>query len=110
MNEPDLTDPHFILALDLYHPPFRFDHGFIWDADNNMVADRPGQDSILRIRGWGQISYKPNPEQLQDAIGHLIAQALTDFWIKFKKLTVVEVMDDHVHIADQSCSVCGDKG
>jgi len=67
-------------ALELYKPPFRFSHGFIWDADNRMVADRPAGDAALRIRGWGYIQYKPNPEQLQDAMGELIAQAMTEMW------------------------------
>lgn len=67
-------------ALQLYTPPFRYDHGFIWDAKNLTVADDEGQDVALRIRGWGHISYKPDPEKLQDAVGELIAQALTEFW------------------------------
>jgi len=67
-------------ALALYKPPFRFAYGFIWDAENMMVADHEGQDVALRIRGWGRIGYKPNAEQLQDKVGELIAQAMTEFW------------------------------
>jgi hypothetical protein len=67
-------------ALDLYSPPFRYEHGFIWDAKNLMVADDEGQDIALRIRGWGHISYLPDPEKLQDEVGELMAQALTEFW------------------------------
>ena len=54
----ELTDA----ALKLYKPPFRFSHGFIWDADDRMVADCPAEDAALRIRGWGYIQYKPDPE------------------------------------------------
>lgn len=71
-------------ALRLYTPPFRYEHGFIWDATNNMVADNDGQDIALRIRGWGRIGYKPDPEKLQDAVGKLMARALTEFWEKNK--------------------------
>jgi hypothetical protein len=67
-------------ALALYKPPFRYSHGFIWDADNRMVADHPAEGAALRIRGWGYIQYKPEPEQLQDAMGELIAQAMTEMW------------------------------
>lgn len=68
------------LALELYKPPFRYAYGFIWDAANNMVADHAGENAALRIRGWGRIGYKPNPERLQDAVGELIAKAMTEYW------------------------------
>lgn len=64
-------------ALALYKPPFRFIHGYIYDADSNMVADDGG---ILRVRGWGRISYMDDAAALQDEVGSLIADALTDFW------------------------------
>ena len=67
-------------ALALYTPPFRYLHGYIWDANNCMVADDKGQDIALRVRGWGRISYLPEPEVLQDEVGNLMAQALTEFW------------------------------
>jgi len=63
-------------ALRLYRPPFRRDHDYIFDANNEMVAD----ETVLRVRGWGRISYLPDPEVLQDAAGDLIAEALTKFW------------------------------
>jgi len=69
-----------IEALRLYRPPFRCEHGYIWDANNEMVADDEGRDTVLRIRGWGRIGYQPNPEQLQDKVGKLIARAMTEFW------------------------------
>lgn len=66
-------------ALALYSPPFRYEHGYIWDANNQMVADEAAS-SCLRVRGWGRISYMENAEELQDAVGALIAEALTKFW------------------------------
>jgi hypothetical protein len=45
-----------------------------------MVADQPAQDAVLRIRGWGRIQYLPDAEKLQDAVGELIARAMTEFW------------------------------
>jgi hypothetical protein len=72
------------VALTLYHPPFRYVHGYIYDAKDNMVADGvlKDTDAALRVRGWGRISYMQYPEQLQDTVGVLIAQAMTEFWKK----------------------------
>lgn len=81
-NQPDETLTVAEAALQLYSPPFRYEYGFIWDANNHMVADHEGQDVALRVRGWGRIGYKPNAEQLQDKVGELIAQAITEFWEK----------------------------
>ncbi|MDB5822229.1 MAG: hypothetical protein JWR21_933 [Herminiimonas sp.] len=67
-------------ALALYKPPFRFEHGYIFDAEHMMVADDQGQDVALRVRGWGRISYLPDAEALQDEVGRLIAEALTEYW------------------------------
>ena len=64
------------LAIELYKPPFRHIHGYIYDADSCMVAD----DSALRVRGWGRIQYMDDAEALQDAAGELIAEALTEYW------------------------------
>lgn len=69
-------------ALSICKPPFEFKHGYIFDSDGHMVADHPLEEGILRIRGWGRIQYMGNPEQLQDEIGKLIAQAMTEFWEK----------------------------
>lgn len=72
-------------ALAIYKPPFRFDrYGYIWDADNHMVADnhieKDADGAALRVRGWGRISYLEDAEQLQDEVGRMIAQALTEYW------------------------------
>lgn len=72
-------------ALALYEPPFRFEHGYIYDAVNNIVSDDHGMDTVGRVRGWGRISYLQNPEELQDTVGQLMAEALTEFWVKQKQ-------------------------
>lgn len=75
-------------ALALYSPPFKFEKGYVWDSKGHMVADdHQGQfnPSALRVRGWGRIvNLKGHEvrelEALQDAVGELIAKALTEFW------------------------------
>lgn len=73
-------------ALALYKPPFRFLHGYIHDADTQMVADQGGFEGAVethiaaRVRGWGRIGYMPDAEALQDEVGAVIAEALTAFW------------------------------
>lgn len=75
-------------TLDLYIPPFRYVGGYIYDSNNNMVADS-GTDLahgtiISRIRGWGRIAYLDNnmarAEQLQDEAGKIVAEALNMYW------------------------------
>jgi len=72
-------------ALDLYKPPFHFERGYIRDADNQTVADqddRRDQREFIaaQVRGWGRIQYLPDPEALQDKVGDMIAEALTEYW------------------------------
>lgn len=68
-------------ALALYVPPFRYEQGYVWDANGQMVADNPTEDgAAVRIRGWGRIGYMPEPHKLQDRVGELIADAMTYFW------------------------------
>jgi hypothetical protein len=71
-------------ALALYKPPFKFDRGYIFDADSNIASDDGDMTGNLnvaaRVRGWGRIQSKPEAADLQDAVGELIAQALTEFW------------------------------
>ena len=73
-------------ALSLYRGPFRYEAGYIWDSKSEMVADMRDDDHnnvvALRVRGWGRISYLPDPEKLQDTIGELMAAALTEFWTR----------------------------
>lgn len=69
-------------AIALYQPPFKPMYGYIHDALGNVVADdNTDNGEILQIRGWGRISYMPEPEQLQDDVGELVAEALNQFWI-----------------------------
>lgn len=74
-------DRHKGKALKLYKPPLRYDFGYIWDSNNEMVADDGG---MARVRGWGRISYMNDGEALQDKVGELIAEALTEYWNKHK--------------------------
>ncbi len=67
-------------ALDLYKPPFRFEHGYIFAANGEMVADQHDGPNSLRVRGWGRISYMEDPEKLQDEVGAMIAEALNAKW------------------------------
>lgn len=75
-------------AFDLYVPPFRHEHGYIFDANNHVVADDAGSEGAgtiaARIRGWGRIQYMDNPkgqaEALQDAVGEIVAEALNAYW------------------------------
>lgn len=71
-------------ARGLYVPPFKFECGYIFDANGKMVADQDdggrAQDSPLRIRGWGRIGQLDDAEALQDEVGHLIAELLTRHW------------------------------
>jgi hypothetical protein len=70
-------------AIELYSPPFRYEMGYIFDAKGRMVADDPCvEDVTLRIRGWGRISYLEDPNALQDVVGVMIAEAITEYWRK----------------------------
>lgn len=73
-----------VKALALYRPPFKFMYGYIHDGDGRVVADNNvGADNqVLRVRGWGRISYMENAEALQDEVGEVIAVALTEYWQK----------------------------
>ncbi len=86
------------VALAVYKPPFKFEYGYIFDADKKVVADNNiGQDGevvrmdgniLLRVRGWGHIQKivgEHKPEDIQDEIGRLIAEGLTKFWEEEKK-------------------------
>lgn len=91
-----MTDIKTVLtdrALSIYKPPFRFESGYFFDADNNMVADK---HEDMRVRGWGRISYMPAPEELQDHIGMLIAKAMTEFWERNTALQASQSPQDQV--------------
>lgn len=76
-------------AMALFVPPFRHEWGYIWDANDQMVCDDradpvPGQAGaqVARVRGWGRMSYMPDGAALQDEMGAVIAQALTEFYAR----------------------------
>ena len=72
-------------ALKLCKPPFFFRVGYIFDSTGNMIADEAGVGAIARMRGWGRLGGMENAEDLQDAIGKHIAQAMTEYWEKNTK-------------------------
>ncbi len=69
------------LAFEQYTPPFFYSNGYIFDANNDMVADDP--DKMLQVRGFGKL-ISEYPEEtvasIQDAIGIIVAKALTEYW------------------------------
>lgn len=73
-------------AMAIYKPPFKFYRGYIHDSAGHMVADQDGLDGeveksvVARVRGWGRIGYMPNPEELQDEVGQMMADALTAYY------------------------------
>ena len=71
-------------ALSLYTPPFKFEHGYIFDSLGHMVADDDGvpEHVAQRIRGWGRIGYFPKAAMLQDELGAAVVEALNEFWAK----------------------------
>ena len=79
----NLTDVQRV-ALGVYKPPFRYDKrgGYIWDAGDKMVSDEVTRRAkeVTMLRGWGNIKYLDNPINVHDAVGELIALALTQFW------------------------------
>lgn len=72
-------------ARKLFRAPFKYEGGYIWDDDGEMLADKRGEASgsgaTLRVRGWGRLGHiAKSPGEaaaLQDAYGELIAEALT---------------------------------
>lgn len=97
VHPPHVFNPELVrVGLKQLTPPFRYSYGYVWGSGGSeMFADRCGvaaDGSATRIRGWGRLSYvtEVNPEQLQDELGHMYAQALTDYWEKHQNtLTVV---------------------
>lgn len=68
-------------AITLYTVPFRYECGYIFDANGHMAVDVGDVgDSVARVRGWGRIQHMDNPEALQDEIGEMIAMAMTEYW------------------------------
>jgi hypothetical protein len=71
------------VAMKTYAPPFKFHRGYVFDAGGHMVADDDmvKETVATRVRGWGYINGRfPEPEKLQDEIGAMIADALTEYY------------------------------
>jgi hypothetical protein len=89
-----LIDGLSAVALNLYRPPFKYECGYVFDANHQMVSDDSGgtplylcddrraDDCIGRVRGWGRIGKLKDGDAVQDAVGTIIAAALTEYWEK----------------------------
>ena len=80
---PDITPKQ--KALQILKPPFKLINGFIVDSakpNQNIVADDGEVElgTVARLRGWGRLSYMDDGEQVQDAIGEVIAEALNQYF------------------------------
>lgn len=69
-------------AIEMLKPPFSYEHGYIFDSEHNMVSDDHdcGTGTIARLRGWGRLGKLEDGAEIQDAIGELIAEALTEWF------------------------------
>lgn len=68
-------------SLALYKPPFKYYCTYIFDTNDSMVMNSDElTESALVLRGWGRINYMENAEELHDAVGEHIANALTEYW------------------------------
>jgi hypothetical protein len=83
------------IGLSFYKGPFHFDSmgGYVWakgDPSTNgtqMFADLDqASERCARIRGWGALSYLKDVdcEALQDEIGRMFAEAITEYWDRAK--------------------------
>jgi hypothetical protein len=91
-------------AIALYKPPFKFEHGYIFDAEHHMVADDDNVKNhvVARVRGWGRIGYMPDAAQLQDEVGRVIADALNAYWGNSKPAPFTPITADDV--TDEICA------
>jgi len=78
---------HVQKILELYKGPFVYNMGYIYDANGQMLADNAGENipGIVQVRGWGYLtggaaSWKDGAEEIQDELGEMIAEALTQYW------------------------------
>jgi hypothetical protein len=88
------------IGLEFYKGPFRFDHlgGYIWAKGDpsthgsQMFADLDqAGERCARIRGWGALQYLKGVDcgALQDEIGVMFAEAITEYWDRAKNTLVV---------------------
>lgn len=100
-KEPKVRLPHVFepellkTCLGLLTPPFRYSWGYVWGSAHERVLDECGSaphGAAAQIRGWGRLSYMTefDPAKMQDELGHMYAQALTEYWDRQQNtLTVV---------------------
>lgn len=101
------------IGLEFYKGPFHFDHmgGYIWAkgepgvTGNQMFADLEGaSERCARIRGWGALQYLKGVdcEALQDEIGVMFAEAITEYWDRKKNTVVMTIVNP---VIDKGASV-----
>jgi hypothetical protein len=73
---------HITKVLDVYTFPAKYDEmgGYIFDANNQMIGE---------VRGWGKLQYLPDAEELQDALGQFIVDAINEKWEKLNEKKVL---------------------
>lgn len=80
---------NIVKILELYKGPFSYNMGYIYDANSEMLADNAGENlqGIVQVRGWGYLTggaaQNLDPDvaaEIQDEIGEMIAEALTQYW------------------------------
>lgn len=85
-------------AMAVYKAPFKYNHGYIYDSQNLMVADDGGygdDNSVSgavasHVRGWGRLGYLPDGDKLQDEIGQMMADALNLYYEQQIKESALE--------------------
>lgn len=85
-----MSGKHKEQILELYTAPFTHTDGYIFDAKSQMIVDDCGAnlEGIVQVRGWGYLNGKLNLDDagdIQDEIGEMIAEALTQYWNKEKQ-------------------------
>ena len=69
-----------------YQPPFRYEHGYVFDSTHKMIADVATDDAPLmaaKLRSWSQLIRKHGVDDgavLRDKLGLVIAEALNEYW------------------------------
>lgn len=85
-------------AMAIYTAPFKYVHGYIYDSQDNMVADDGEMCSdksvegavAARVRGWGRIGNMPNAAALQDEVGQMIVDALNAMYTNCSETNVLK--------------------
>ena len=73
-------------AISLYVGPFNYYCGYISDSKGEVFADLGSIiEQEARIRGWCRIQKLEDAEALQDKVGELFAEALSQFWLAAKQ-------------------------